>query len=431
LRKQRLLSSIRVAVDRTPFAVWHFQKSAPPGVFIMQKIFSKRAAGGNMLASIGLLVFAAVGVVRYREAVTVFFNHSPIQNTFVLLVCSIGVIHALISFFRIQLEFVELQRIQDRFNTSDLHWLEPTALAMMPTSMAHERLTFYAEQAAHNCPPNNDAHHDRVVTTLNYRSAITRYISGVLVFLGLLGTIIGLSMSIAAAATLIGNLPTGSESGTAAFFESLKTGLNALLGGMGVAFSTSVFGVITSLILGFVHLQLSAAQDRFIVRLEAFDSAYLTPAFLGKLQASGGGAVGHVTSGGFLNVSNQEALKDNLERLLIIVERTELMQANFREVMVTIYKGIEMTNAAIARLSTNQDLIREAGSAQVELLRGQNEHNRIALAEVQTTNQSLARLNSMIKSGNDMQTQAQSDLVRAIREEIQVLDKRLQGFQAD
>ena len=60
-------------------------------------------------------------------------------------------------------------------------------------------------------------------------------------------------------------------------------------------------------------------------------------------------------------------MKENLDRLTGVVERTESMQANFRDVMVTLGKEIEVTNTAISRLAANQDLIRESAGRQVDM----------------------------------------------------------------
>ena len=67
------------------------------------------------------------------------------------------------------------------------------------------------------------------------------------------------------------SLPKGAPdflSDAASVFESLKEGLGAPLGGMGIAFSSSLFGLSGSLVLGFLDLQTSQAQNRFYTDLE-------------------------------------------------------------------------------------------------------------------------------------------------------------------
>ena len=100
---------------------------------------------------------------------------------------------------------------------------------------------------------------------------ITRYIAGTLVFLGLLGTFTGLSETVGAVGDTLKSLNGGAD--VAAVFEELKTGLAKPLSGMGVAFSSSLFGLAGSLVIGFLDLQASQAQNRFYNELEDWLSA--------------------------------------------------------------------------------------------------------------------------------------------------------------
>lgn len=96
---------------------------------------------------------------------------------------------------------------------------------------------------------------------------ISRYMIGLLIFLGLLGTFWGLLGTIAAVGKVIGGLKVGS-SDFALIFETLKVGLQEPLGGMGTAFSSSLFGLGGSLVLGFLDLQAGHAQNRFFNEME-------------------------------------------------------------------------------------------------------------------------------------------------------------------
>jgi hypothetical protein len=96
---------------------------------------------------------------------------------------------------------------------------------------------------------------------------ISRYMIGTLIFLGLLGTFWGLLGTIAAVGQVIDGLEVGSGD-YAAVFSQLKQGLKAPLDGMGTAFSSSLFGLGGSLVLGFLDLQAGHAQNRFFNGLE-------------------------------------------------------------------------------------------------------------------------------------------------------------------
>lgn len=105
-----------------------------------------------------------------------------------------------------------------------------------------------------------------------------RYMVGLMVFLGLLGTFWGLLDTIQSVGKAIGTIDTrGSD--TVAVFDDLKSGLAAPLKGMGTAFSSSLLGLAGSLVLGFLELQASHAQNRFYNELEEWLSGIteLTP----------------------------------------------------------------------------------------------------------------------------------------------------------
>ena len=88
---------------------------------------------------------------------------------------------------------------------------------------------------------------------------ISRYLIGLLIFLGLLGTFWGLLETVNAVGATIADL-SGSSADPAALFEELKRGLEKPLSGMGTAFSSSLFGLAGSLVLGFLELQAGQAQ---------------------------------------------------------------------------------------------------------------------------------------------------------------------------
>lgn len=107
---------------------------------------------------------------------------------------------------------------------------------------------------------------DSVHLRLEEQRDLSRYLVGLLVFLGLLGTFWGLLKTIASVSDIIGGLSAGGDA--LAMFESLKTRLQAPLSGMATSFSTSLFGLAGSLVLGFLDLQSGRASNRFYTELE-------------------------------------------------------------------------------------------------------------------------------------------------------------------
>ncbi len=126
---------------------------------------------------------------------------------------------------------------------------------------------------------------DSVAARLDEARDISRYLTGLLIFLGLLGTFWGLLGTIGAVGDTISTLQVGSGD-VASIFEDLKAGLAAPLDGMGTAFSSSLFGLAGSLVLGFLDLQAGGAQNRFYNELEDWLAART------RLSSGGGAAIG-------------------------------------------------------------------------------------------------------------------------------------------
>jgi predicted RNase H-like HicB family nuclease len=107
---------------------------------------------------------------------------------------------------------------------------------------------------------------DSIATRLDEARDISRYMTGLLVFLGLLGTFWGLIETVSSVGGVIQGLKATGDAGS--MFDSLRDGLAAPLSGMGISFSSSLFGLAGSLVLGFLDLQSSQAQNRFYTELE-------------------------------------------------------------------------------------------------------------------------------------------------------------------
>ena len=130
---------------------------------------------------------------------------------------------------------------------------------------------------------------DGIRSRLDESRDVSRYMIGLLVFLGLLGTFWGLLDTLRAVGGVIGNLTvSGADAGQ--IFAELRDGLRAPLEGMGTAFSSSLFGLAGALVLGFVDLQASHAQNRFYNDLEEWLSGQ-TRLSSGALSGDGEGSV--------------------------------------------------------------------------------------------------------------------------------------------
>ena len=207
-----------------------------------------------------LVLCALVMVVLYKPIKDAFFAN-PGLNALIGGVLLIGIILAFRQVIRLypEVAWVNSFRISDPGLAVDRH---PTLLAPMAAILGGERtgrMTITQQTMRHLL--------DSIATRLDEARDISRYMTGLLVFLGLLGTFWGLLATIGSISDTIQSLDPGSgDSG--AVLDSLKAGLAAPLAGMGTAFSASLFGLSGSLVLGFLDLQAGRAQTRFYTELE-------------------------------------------------------------------------------------------------------------------------------------------------------------------
>ncbi|HEY2417080.1 MAG TPA: hypothetical protein VGH84_04115 [Steroidobacteraceae bacterium] len=206
-----------------------------------------------------LVLCALVTVVLYRQIIQAFFAN-PGLNALIGAVLLIGIILAFRQVIRLypEVAWVNNFRIADPGLAIARH---PTLLAPMAAILGGERtgrMSISQQTMRHLL--------DSIATRLDEARDISRYMTGLLVFLGLLGTFWGLIETVGSVGKVIDGLKVGGDAG--ALFDTLKGGLAAPLGGMGISFSSSLFGLAGSLILGFLDLQSSQAQNRFYTDLE-------------------------------------------------------------------------------------------------------------------------------------------------------------------
>lgn len=161
----------------------------------------------------------------------------------------------------------------------EIRWLERYASGMSvsmsgtkPPDLLASIVRTFTEQTKSKRPLISAMSMRSLLDGVNFRldetRDISRYMIGLLIFLGLLGTFWGLLQTVSSFGAVIGNLSIGDSGDVASVFGSLKAGLTEPLAGMGTAFSSSLFGLAGSLVLGFLDLQVSQAQNRFYIDLE-------------------------------------------------------------------------------------------------------------------------------------------------------------------
>ncbi len=220
------------------------------------KISSPRIFLFRML--VFLVLAGLVAVLLYRQILAAFLAN-PLLNGIILGVLLIGIILAIRQVIRLfpEVNWVNSFRLADPGITVDR---APVLLAPM-AALLRDRM---GRMAISQITMRGIL--ESIGTRLDEQRDVGRYLTGLLVFLGLLGTFWGLLETVGSVGRVIQSLDATGDSGR--IFDDLKTGLAAPLGGMGIAFSSSLFGLAGSLVLGFLDLQASQAQNRFYTDLE-------------------------------------------------------------------------------------------------------------------------------------------------------------------
>jgi hypothetical protein len=283
-----------------------------------------------------LVLCGLVMVVLYKQIVLAFFAN-PGLNALIGLVLFIGTILAFRQVIRL---YPEVSWVNN-FRISD----PGLALARRPTLLAPMAAILGGERTGRMTITQQTMRHllDSIATRLDESRDISRYMTGLLVFLGLLGTFWGLIETVGSVGKVIDGLKVGGDAG--ALFDTLKEGLAAPLGGMGISFSSSLFGLAGSLILGFLDLQSSQAQNRFYTDLEDWLASTVR-------EYSGDSGVG---TGELQNV---------IERL-----RASLEEGGSRGNTAAMANLAEAIQGLVAHMRTEQQMIREWAD-------GQGEQNR-------------------------------------------------------
>jgi hypothetical protein len=248
----------------------------------------------------------------------------------------------------------------------------------------------------------------------------SRYLIGVLIFLGLLGTFYGLLETVRSVGGVLGGLTVGGSDAARAFAD-LKSGLESPLAGMSTAFSSSLFGLAGSLVLGFLDLQAGQAQNRFYNDLEEWLSTY-TRLSGGQLGDGGDGSVPAYIQ------ALLEQTADSLENLQRILARSEegRIGANTTLTSLTDRLGVlgEQMKAGqilMVRLAESQLELKPSLTRLADVAEGSLGHDDVLRSHLRNIEAYLARLAEDVAQGR-----AQS--VQELRSEIRILARTIAGL---
>lgn len=339
------------------------------------------------------------------------FKSNPVFNAIILCVFLIGI---MINFRQVDMLSREVSWVNHFRGKRHRLWsgkpAQPKLLAPLAKMLGKHEAEFFSLSLT-----SLRSLLDSVHLRLDESRDVSRYMVGLLVFLGLLGTFWGLLITVSAVGHMIGGL---SESGAdrSAMFGALMSGLHEPLSGMGTAFSSSLFGLAGSLVLGFLDLQAGHAQNRFFNELEDWLSD-----------------VTRFTSGGIAGTEREpgepayihamlEQTAESLDRLQRSVARDEAQRALVGDQIQSL--GREL--AAFAEYArNNQQLLSSLARGQTELgpvlerfAEGRNASDTAMGEHMRSLDLNIRRLVSEMPAGREQ-------LADEIRDEIRIIGRVL------
>jgi len=353
------------------------------------------------------LVIAAAVLLVIIGPLETAFRANPAINGLILAVLLLGIVY---SFRQVLMLRPEVQWIET-FRRS-----EPGLSVQEPPSLLGPMATMLGDRTSRRMQLSTLGMRsllDGISSRLDESRDISRYMIGLLVFLGLLGTFWGLLQTIAAVGDTISTL-TVDGGDFSAQFDSLRQGLEAPLSGMGTAFSSSLFGLGGSLVLGFLDLQTGQAQNRFYNELEEWLSSVT------RLSSGAGIAEGDQSVPAYVQA---------------LLEQTAESLDNLQRTMSTAEGGRHSTNQALVnlseRLTTLTDQMRSEQDLMVKLVESQMEMKPVLqrLADGggggKTAETHLRNMDVYLSQLLDATTRGQEQLVSEIRSELKLLSRTI------
>jgi MotA/TolQ/ExbB proton channel family len=291
---------------------------ARPGIYL-----------GRMLIFLILVGFLAF--ILFKQ-ITPAFLANPGLNGLILGVLLIAV---LIAFGQVIRLFRE---------TSYVNAVARGAQAKRPPALLAPMAPMIAARAAGTTLPGTAGYLDTIAVRLDEGREMLRYIAGILILLGLLGTFWGLIDTLSAVGGVIKGMRGGGDAGV--MFDELKSGLAVPLSGIGLAFSASLFGLASSLITGFLELQAGQAHARFHNELQDWLMS-------GETAAEAGVVVARPAAG-------TQELKDAIDRLSALVAEGGGSRAATLA-MTNLAEGIQ---GLVQHMRAEQQMIRDWVEAQ-------------------------------------------------------------------
>jgi hypothetical protein len=288
---------------------------------------------------LGVLVLLTLVAAALMQPLSAAFGATPVFNGVIVAVFVVGLAVNLAQVLRLQREVKWIESLR-RSGPDRAAQGTPVLLAPMAKMFGKNERKPQSFSTA-----STRTILDSVYLRLEEQRDLSRYLIGLLIFLGLLGTFWGLLITIGSVSEIIGGLSGGIDA--AAMFETLKTSLQRPLSGMATSFSTSLFGLAGSLVLGLTDLLTGRAANRFYNELEEWLSG------MTRLSAGGIGSGEGDTSVPAYVQALLEQTADGLERMQRAIVESERERRGANEQMAEL-------STHLARLAETQTELRSA-----------------------------------------------------------------------
>ena len=314
--------------------------------------------------SIFIVLIFIVVVFLYPVLQTSFLSNIYI-NTIIVLTLLFGLIFNVYNLSKLNVDYIALKNFNIH-NSPQMFLSSSSSLKNIAQQMHEKNGKFsFKSSVIEKILETTD------MSLINLRET-SRYLVGLLVFLGLLGTFWGLLKTIGSVGNVIGSLGID-DTNVAGFFNSLKDGLNAPLQGMSIAFSSSLLGLAGSLILGFADLNLGQAQNKFLQFLEKTLQNNSSPDFINTSSSDPSALV------------SIQKIYDNLDSLVFVLKESSQNQSQIFNYMKSLTEQMkELKNNSREQDKKISNFLSTQLNTQTSMLQLTNQLNEEGIIDSQT-----------------------------------------------
>ena len=299
-----------------------------------------------VLMFVAMALFAAGAKIAYPKVEPVFLAN-PYLNGAILFVFVVGVVTCFLQVLQL---IVSVRWIEDFAAQRPGHQLTraPRLLAPLAALLRKRGKRMQIGTASARSIL------DSVATRIEESRDITRYITNLLIFLGLLGTFYGLATTVPAVVETIRSLAPAEGEGGVDVFSRLMTGLESQLGGMGTAFASSLLGLAGSLVVGLLELFAGHGQNRFYRELEEWLST------ITRLGFSSGDSEGEIGTESGVLAATLDQLADQMEGLHYLFSQSQEGREKLEARVSALVEAIESLGGAMERQLGDSHAMTEA-----------------------------------------------------------------------